>query len=102
ETVFKEMLEGVDLVLFSSEPYAFTEEHLDVCAEAYGVPRAKLRLIDGEMTSWYGPRAIAGLDYLRELASAAPSRLPDRYTRAGDPARCARQAPMPLRRVPAR
>jgi hypothetical protein len=25
-------------------------------------------LVDGEMTSWYGPRAIAGLAYLAEFA----------------------------------
>jgi hypothetical protein len=24
-------------------------------------------LIDGEMTSWYGARAIAGLDYLAQM-----------------------------------
>jgi hypothetical protein len=24
-------------------------------------------LIDGEMTSWYGSRAVAGMDYLRQL-----------------------------------
>ena len=27
---------------------------------------AAVSLIDGEMTSWYGSRAIAGLDYLAE------------------------------------
>jgi hypothetical protein len=26
-----------------------------------------IRLVDGEMTSWYGSRAIAGLAYLREF-----------------------------------
>ena len=28
---------------------------------------APVHLIDGEMTSWYGPRAIAGMDYLARL-----------------------------------
>jgi ABC-type Fe3+-hydroxamate transport system substrate-binding protein len=52
----------VDRVLLSSEPFHFKEEHV---AEVEGlVPGAEVSLIDGEMTSWYGSRAIAGLDYL--------------------------------------
>jgi ABC-type Fe3+-hydroxamate transport system substrate-binding protein len=54
----------VDRVLLSSEPFHFKEHHLPE-VEAL-VPRAKVGLIDGEMTSWYGSRAIAGIDYLRE------------------------------------
>lgn len=50
-----------DLVLLSSEPYRFRERHLIEVAGLAGKPAL---LIDGEMTSWYGPRAIAGLDYL--------------------------------------
>jgi ABC-type Fe3+-hydroxamate transport system substrate-binding protein len=54
----------VDRVLLSSEPFHFKEAHL---AEVEGlVPGAKVSLVDGEMTSWYGSRAIAGIDYLRE------------------------------------
>jgi len=33
------------------------------------VPGAKVSLIDGEMTSWYGSRAIAGLDYLTRFTA---------------------------------
>jgi hypothetical protein len=29
-----------------------------------------VRLVDGELLSWYGPRTAAGLRYLRELAAA--------------------------------
>ena len=55
---------AVDRVLLSSEPFHFKEEHV---AEVEAlVPGAEVSLIDGEMTSWYGSRAIAGLDYLRE------------------------------------
>jgi ABC-type Fe3+-hydroxamate transport system substrate-binding protein len=54
----------VDRVLLSSEPFHFKEHHLPE-VEAL-VPGAKVSLIDGEMTSWYGSRAIAGIDYLRE------------------------------------
>ncbi len=54
-------LDGIDLVLLSSEPYRFGEQHL---AEVEALAGRPALLVDGEMTSWYGPRAIAGLDYL--------------------------------------
>jgi ABC-type Fe3+-hydroxamate transport system substrate-binding protein len=58
--------ESVDRVLLSSEPYRFREKHL---AEVAGLaPGARVTLIDGEMTSWYGSRAIAGLGYLGAYA----------------------------------
>ena len=62
------LLDSVDLVLFSSEPYRFLPEDLEIFARDYACPLEKLRLIDGEMTSWYGSRAIQGLRYLRQLA----------------------------------
>jgi ABC-type Fe3+-hydroxamate transport system substrate-binding protein len=53
---------GVERVLLSSEPYRFRERHLaEVAALA---PGAQVSLVDGEMTSWYGSRAIRGLRYL--------------------------------------
>jgi ABC-type Fe3+-hydroxamate transport system substrate-binding protein len=58
----------IDRVLLSSEPYHFKERHLPEVAAA--VPGADVSLIDGEMVSWYGSRAIAGLRYLAEFASA--------------------------------
>lgn len=60
-----------ELVLVSSEPYRFTEKHLP---EIERLSRKPARLIDGEMTSWYGPRAIAGLSYLSRFAESLPSR----------------------------
>lgn len=62
------LLDLVDLVLFSSEPYRFLPEDLETFARDYDCPLEKLRLIDGEMTSWYGSRAIQGLRYLGQLA----------------------------------
>jgi len=57
----------VDRVLLSSEPFHFKEEHV---AEVEAlVPEAEVSLIDGEMTSWYGSRAIAGLDYLARFTA---------------------------------
>ena len=53
---------GVDEILLSSEPYPFRAEHVqEIRRICPGVP---VRLIDGEMTSWYGSRAIEGLRYL--------------------------------------
>lgn len=60
------LLAGVDEVLLSSEPYRFTEEHVDALEQQVG---KAVRLVDGEMLSWYGSRAIAGLRYLKTLAS---------------------------------
>jgi ABC-type Fe3+-hydroxamate transport system substrate-binding protein len=57
----------LDRVLLSSEPYHFRERHLsEVKAAAAG---ARVSLIDGEMISWYGSRAIQGLHYLADYAS---------------------------------
>ena len=61
-------LAQVDQVLLSSEPYAFTQVHVD---EAKALcPNARVRLVDGEMLSWYGARAVPGLRYLRQIAAS--------------------------------
>jgi len=61
-------LAQIEHVLLSSEPYRFGTEHL---AEAQALcPQARVQLVDGELLSWYGPRAAQGLAYLRELACA--------------------------------
>jgi hypothetical protein len=64
-----EWLRGVDLVLLATEPFPFRERHLDEARLL--VPSRAARLIDGEMISWYGSRAIRGLDYLRTLRLTA-------------------------------
>ena len=58
------MLEQIDLVCLSTEPYRFTAVHVDALEKQLGKP---VLLIDGERLSWYGSRAIAGLDYLAQL-----------------------------------
>jgi hypothetical protein len=60
-----ELLEQIDGVLLSSEPYRFTEAHADALEKQIGKP---VLLVDGEMMSWYGTRALQGLRYLRQLA----------------------------------
>jgi len=54
----------LDAVLLSTEPYRFTEAHADALEKQLGIP---VLLVDGEMMSWYGSRALAGLRYLREV-----------------------------------
>lgn len=56
----------IERVLLSSEPYRFAAEHLPL-AQAL-CPQARVQLVDGELLSWYGPRAAQGLAYLRGLA----------------------------------
>ena len=63
-TLDEPWLSGVEVALLSSEPYSFREKHLREVSDRLGRPA---RLIDGEMTSWYGSRAIRGLGYLAEL-----------------------------------
>ena len=60
-------LADIDTVLLSSEPYAFTAAHV---AEVQALcPGAQVRLVDGELLSWHGPRTAAGLRLLRALAA---------------------------------
>jgi ABC-type Fe3+-hydroxamate transport system substrate-binding protein len=59
------LLNEIDVVLLSTEPYRFTQDHAQALQAGIGKP---VLLVDGEMMSWYGTRALAGLRYLRELA----------------------------------
>lgn len=61
---------GVDRVLLSSEPYRFRDRdvaELGSLLDGLRNPAPPVQLIDGEMTSWYGSRAIRGLEYLRAM-----------------------------------
>jgi hypothetical protein len=53
-------------IFLSSEPYSFGEEHIRALREEMKLTQP-IELIDGEMVSWYGVRAIAGLRYLADL-----------------------------------
>ena len=54
-----------ELVLLSSEPYPFKEQHI---AEIKAVlPAADVLLVDGEMFSWYGSRLLYAVPYLNSL-----------------------------------
>jgi ABC-type Fe3+-hydroxamate transport system substrate-binding protein len=59
--------DAIDRVLLSSEPYPFRQKHIaEIEDQLPGIP---VQLIDGEMVSWYGSRAIAGLRYLRDFTA---------------------------------
>jgi hypothetical protein len=60
----------VQRVLLSSEPYRFDAKHIQEVQT--WLPQAQVQLVDGEMLSWYGSRAIQGLAYLAELAGSEP------------------------------
>lgn len=52
-------------ILLSSEPYPFGERDRRQLAHLF--PSIPVTRIDGSMTSWYGSRAILGLEYLYKL-----------------------------------
>ena len=54
-----------ELVLLSSEPYPFKEQHI---AELKALlPQAEVMLVDGELFSWYGSRMELAVPYLQQL-----------------------------------
>jgi hypothetical protein len=59
----------VDRVLLSTEPFSFREVHARELRARF--PGRPVDLIDGEWTSWYGSRAIDGLDRLATYRRAA-------------------------------
>lgn len=67
------LLAAPDHILLSSEPYRFRERHLDEIRKLLpSHAQARVALIDGEMTSWYGSRAIRGLAYLKDFRLNTP------------------------------
>ncbi len=63
--VTAEMLENTkpDFIFLSSEPFPFKEKHV---AEFQKIcPHAQIKIVDGEMFSWYGSRMSKAFDYFR-------------------------------------
>jgi len=58
----------VDLILLSSEPYPFKATHVAELQAA--LPNAIIKLVDGEMFSWYGSRLLQTPAYLQRLLTA--------------------------------
>lgn len=57
-----------ELILLSSEPYPFQRMHMEEMQAL--CPNAKIKLVDGEMFSWYGSRLKKFPKYLKSLKSA--------------------------------
>ncbi len=58
------LTEDIDLVLFSSEPFPFTIDHVKTFHRQFPDFAGQSAIVDAEMVSWYGSRAIPGLAYL--------------------------------------
>jgi len=56
---------GCKILLLSSEPYPFTQKHIEELKPQ--LPGTKIALVDGEMFSWYGSRLLRAPDYFRLL-----------------------------------
>jgi ABC-type Fe3+-hydroxamate transport system substrate-binding protein len=57
-----------ELILLSSEPYPFKEQHIEELQNHF--PKAKILLADGEYFSWYGTRMLGAPGYFKELLSS--------------------------------
>jgi ABC-type Fe3+-hydroxamate transport system substrate-binding protein len=77
-----ELLWRVDRALLSSEPYAFRQRDVEAVTgmlnilspvPGHAVPTVAVSLIDAEMASWYGSRAIDGMRYLSALRNNSKS-----------------------------
>ncbi len=56
---------NTELVLLSSEPYPFKEEHIQFLSQE--MPNTKIMIVDGEMFSWYGSRMLYAGAYFQQL-----------------------------------
>ncbi|HVW95861.1 MAG TPA: helical backbone metal receptor [Mucilaginibacter sp.] len=54
-----------ELILLSSEPYPFKEKHIEELQAI--LPEAVIKLVDGEMFSWYGSRLLQAPGYFKQL-----------------------------------
>lgn len=65
--VTPEMIAAMDCkwILLSSEPYPFKEKHIAELKE--WLPDAEIRLVDGEMFSWYGSHLLQAPAYFNQL-----------------------------------
>jgi len=71
KVTLEDSLGDAAVVLLSSEPYRFREPHASELRRQ--LPGRAVALIDGEMTAWYGSRAISALGYLARFRAALDS-----------------------------
>lgn len=63
-------LAACPLILLSSEPYPFRDKHRKELETL--LPHAVIRLVDGELFSWYGSRLLQAPRYFQALRSGLP------------------------------
>lgn len=61
----KNIDDKVEVIMLSTEPFPFKEEHVNAMKINY--PKAKVFLVDGELFSWYGSRLTKSFEYLKSL-----------------------------------
>jgi len=54
-----------DVILLSSEPFPFKQKHVDEIQKH--LPETEIKLVDGEMFSWYGSRLSKAFNYFSTL-----------------------------------
>ncbi len=64
-TIERLQLENCQLLLLSSEPYPFKEQHIQELQ--LHLPNTKIILVDGEMFSWFGSRLQHAAAYFKQL-----------------------------------
>jgi len=53
-------------IFLSSEPFPFKEKHVDHYQRIF--PNIVIRIVDGELFSWYGSRMLKSMEYFKELS----------------------------------
>ncbi|MCH6202174.1 helical backbone metal receptor [Aquiflexum sp. LQ15W] len=54
-----------EFLLLSSEPFPFKEKHISFFQEK--LPKTKIKIVDGEMFSWYGSRLLFAGKYFEDI-----------------------------------
>ena len=60
-------LKEADLIFLSSEPFPFKEEHVLELQSKF--PEKTIKIVDGELFSWYGSRLLKSYTYFKTLSS---------------------------------
>jgi ABC-type Fe3+-hydroxamate transport system substrate-binding protein len=72
EITNEELIEAnPELILLSSEPFPFKGKHIVELKKI--VPGAQIRIVDGEIFSWYGSRLLKAPDYFKQLSEKLSS-----------------------------
>lgn len=61
----RDLIENLDVILLSSEPFPFSEKHIEEIKVIN--PKANVQLVDGEYFSWYGSRLVNAFTYFKTL-----------------------------------